>query len=76
MDVNYTKFGDFDSLYWDFNYRDGRLTLHYNIYTGVSLFPTVFEDAKEAENELVIQVGALLLKKLSEFDGLLDEIIQ
>ncbi len=30
---------DADTLDWDFKYKDHFLTLHYNIFNGVSIFP-------------------------------------
>jgi hypothetical protein len=43
---------DFDSLMWDFNYKGLALTLHYNIYTGISVYPRKFRNAVKKENKL------------------------
>ncbi len=39
------KEDEFDSIDWDFNFHGSRLTLHYNIYTGVSFYPTRTKNA-------------------------------
>jgi hypothetical protein len=33
------QLNDFDTYYWDFAYDDSILCLHYNVYSGVSIFP-------------------------------------
>lgn len=58
------KRDDFDTLFWDFKYLGSKLTLHYNIYLGVSVFPTEFKDATQTDNEHVAKLGALLFEKL------------
>ena len=62
------KLDDFDTLYWDFEYLGSKLTLHYNIYLGVSVFPTEFKNATQTDNEQVAELGALLFEKLFELD--------
>ena len=34
------KEDDFDTIDWEFKFKGHNLTLHYNIYSGVSIFPT------------------------------------
>lgn len=62
------KLDDFDTLYWDFEYLGSKLTLHYNIYLGISVFPTELKNATQKDNENVSRLGVLLFEKLLEFD--------
>jgi len=65
LSINFTsKMDDFDSLMWDFNYKGLALTLHYNIYTGISVYPRKFRNAVKKENEAVIEVAQFLESKL------------
>ncbi|MBE7172981.1 MAG: hypothetical protein INR73_20560 [Williamsia sp.] len=59
-----TKLDDFDSIYWDFFYKKNALTLHYNIYTGVTLYPQKFAQAAKKENEAVVEVAGFLETEL------------
>lgn len=59
------KVFDFDSAYWDFNYKTAQLTLHYNIYTGVSIFPSAFEKSTLSDNELATEIGLLVFEKVA-----------
>ena len=34
-----TRVGDTETMDWDFKYKDHFLTLHYNIFNGVSILP-------------------------------------
>jgi hypothetical protein len=63
-----SKLDDFDTLYWDFRYRDSLLCLHYNIYFGLSVFPRAFKLATVTDNERVIEIGELLYEKLSSWN--------
>ena len=58
------KEDDFDTLTWDFTYKSYTLTLHYNIYTGISIYPRRFRDAPRRENDAVIEVATFLETKL------------
>ncbi len=60
------KINDLDSLYWDFEYNTSKLTLHYNVYMGISLFPTALADATEQDNSMVLQLGDLLFNAIIE----------
>lgn len=62
------KEDDFDSIDWDFNFHGNDLTLHYSIYTGVSLFPTHTKNAKKNENNAVVELANVLEGKLISFD--------
>jgi hypothetical protein len=58
------KWDDMDSIMWEFSFRRQPLTLHYNIYTGVSIFPQRFMKAEKRENEAVVEVARILQVKL------------
>lgn len=65
LEINFTrKEDDFDTLTWDFLYRGHILTLHYNIYTGISIYPGKFREAPRKDNDAVIEVAKFLEKKL------------
>lgn len=67
FEINFTyKLNDFDTLYWDFKYKESNLCLHYNIYLGVSIFPKAFTASSSIDNENVIEIGELLFEKLNE----------
>lgn len=53
-----------DSLYWDFVYKNSNLTIHYNIYTGISIFPIAINKATSIDNQNVIEIGELIWQKL------------
>jgi len=44
---------------WDFKYKDQLLTLHYNIFEGVSIFPRKWNIAKN-ENVTVMELAYFL----------------
>ncbi len=64
------KLNDFDTLYWDFEYKGNNLVLHYNIYLGISIFPRAFKSATEKDNSSVIEISTLLFQKLIDLDWL------
>lgn len=65
LDVRFTqKQDDFDTLTWNFLYKGHTLTLHYNIYTGISLYPFKFRDALRKDNDAVVEVAKLLEYRL------------
>jgi hypothetical protein len=67
FDIKFSdQLDDFDSLYWDFNYKGSALVLHYHIYCGVSIFPKKFKLATPDDNETVIEIGTLLIKALDD----------
>lgn len=53
---------DADTLDWDFKYKDQFLTLHYNIFNGVSIYPQRQESQKH-KNKLVMEVANFLEKR-------------
>lgn len=58
------KQDDVDTLSWNFLYRGLLLTLHYNIYTGISIYPNKAGEAKRKDNEAVVEVAKFLESKL------------
>jgi hypothetical protein len=62
------KEDDFDSIDWNFSFHGNHLTLHYNIYTGVSLFPTYTNNASRNENKAVVELANVLEGKLMKVD--------
>jgi hypothetical protein len=65
LEIRFTlKQDDFDTLTWNFLYRGHILTLHYNIYTGISIYPYKFREARRKENDAVVEVARFLENKL------------
>ena len=58
------KEDDFDTIDWEFKFRGHNLTLHYNIYSGVSIFPTKTRDALNKDNKAVVELASVLEVKL------------
>ena len=58
------KQDDFDTLTWNFTYKGHQLTLYYNIYTGISVFPHKIKEAARKDNDAVIEVAKFLETKL------------
>lgn len=58
------KEDDFDSIDWEFNYQGQPLTLHYSIYTGVSLFPAKTREALKKANKVVVDLANTVVEKL------------
>ncbi len=50
---------DADTLDWDFKYKSYFLTLHYNIFNGVSIYPQQQQSLKK-ENKAVMEVANFL----------------
>jgi len=50
---------DADTLDWDFQYKSHYLTLHYNIFNGVSIMPQSHK-GKKKENNAVIEIANFL----------------
>jgi len=65
LSIRFTqKQDDFDTLIWNFLYKGHILTLHYNIYTGISIYPYKFKEAPRKDNDAVIEVAKHLENKL------------
>ncbi|MER3497452.1 MAG: hypothetical protein C4308_01850 [Chitinophagaceae bacterium] len=62
------KEDDFDSIDWEFSFHGHVLTLHYSIYTGVSIFPARTREALKKDNRAVVELAGLLEKRLLGFD--------
>lgn len=60
------KIDDLDTSYWDFVYKGYKLTLHYNIYDGVSILPVRLKRAVAKENEAIMELAMVLEDHLSE----------
>ncbi|HLX92252.1 MAG TPA: DUF3630 family protein [Puia sp.] len=65
LEIRFTqKTDDFDSMMWDFAFKGHTLTLHYNIYTGISIYPRKFREAVRKDNDAVVEVAKFLETKL------------
>ncbi len=63
LQVNFlNQVDDADSLDWDFKYGDQFLTLHYNIFNGVSIYPQ-HANNNNRENNAVMEVAHFLEQK-------------
>ena len=62
------KEDDFDAIDWEFSFHGHMLTLHYSIYTGVSIFPSRTRDAMKKDNRAVVELASVLEKKLIDFN--------
>jgi hypothetical protein len=60
------KEDDFDAIDWEFSFHGHSLTLHYSIYTGVSIFPSRTRLAQKKDNRAVIELASVLEVKLLE----------
>ena len=59
------KEDDFDSINWNFKFKGHDLTLHYNIYSGISVFPTKTRTAQSKDNKAVVDLANVLEAKLT-----------
>ncbi|MBS1928480.1 MAG: hypothetical protein IT254_12045 [Chitinophagaceae bacterium] len=50
---------DADSLEWDFKYKDHFITLHYNIFNGVSIYPQQVKKGKQS-SKVIMEVAKFL----------------
>jgi len=66
FNISFTrKEDDFDTIDWEFSFRGHQLTLHYNIYTGISLYPAKTKNADKNENNAVVELASSLEEKLT-----------
>jgi len=63
------KEDDFDTIDWEFKFKGHNLTLHYNIYNGISIFPTKTRDALNKDNKAVVELANVLETKLFNFQN-------
>lgn len=54
---------DAETLDWDFEYKKNYLTLHYNIFNGVSIFPQSRRKGRAKENNAVLEIADFLVKR-------------
>ena len=67
--INFTrKEDDFDTIDWEFKFRSHNMTLHYNIYNGVSIFPTKTRDALNKDNKAVVDLANVLEGRIFSID--------
>jgi hypothetical protein len=60
LKVNFlNQVDDAETLDWDFKYKNFLLTLHYNIFNGVSIFPRQSKNMQQ-ENNAVIEIAHFL----------------
>ncbi|MBS1620108.1 MAG: hypothetical protein JST10_16895 [Bacteroidetes bacterium] len=65
LNINFShKEDDFDTIDWEFRFKGHNLTLHYNIYNGISIFPTKTRDALNKDNKAVVELANVLEVKL------------
>lgn len=65
LNINFShKEDDFDTIDWEFRFKGHNLTLHYNIYNGISIFPTKTRDALNKDNKAVVELANALELKL------------
>jgi|APDOM4702015023_1054809.scaffolds.fasta_scaffold65849_1 hypothetical protein len=57
LNISFTKkLDDFEALYWDFLYKGTSLTLSFNIFNGVSVFPSLEEKSDHFENAAIAEL--------------------
>ncbi len=61
------KISDLESSYWDFAYKKAELTLHYNTYLGVAIFPKNLTNANSLDNKIIIELSQTLLDDFKKF---------
>jgi hypothetical protein len=59
------KEDDFDTIDWEFRFKGHNLTLHYNIYNGISVFPTKTSGADVKDNKAVVELANVLEGRLT-----------
>ena len=60
LKVNFmNQVDDKDTLDWDFRYKNQVLTLHYNVFNGVSVYPLHVKSILQ-ENNIVLEVAHFL----------------
>ena len=70
FNVRFTeKLSDLNSVYQDFEFKGSRLSLHYNIHVGASVYPTACKDSSTTDNESVLEIGQLLFNKVIGHHG-------
>ncbi|MCW3093907.1 MAG: hypothetical protein JWP81_4976 [Ferruginibacter sp.] len=63
LQINFiNQVDDTETLDWDFRYKNQLLTLHYNIFNGVSVFPRHVKSVLR-ENNVVMEVAHFLERR-------------
>ncbi|MDN3654512.1 hypothetical protein QWZ08_02675 [Ferruginibacter paludis] len=62
------KLSDTESHYWDFTYKARELTLRYNTYTGISIFPKSLKNSTESDSLVLLDVYNTLSDNFKLFD--------
>jgi len=61
LGIAYTKqIDDFDSLYWEFDFREAMFILAYNTFLGISIYSQKGKDASPADNKILDEVYELI----------------
>lgn len=64
LQINFiNQVDDSETLDWDFHYKTHLLTLHYNIFNGVSIFPQHVQSVLQ-ENNAVMEIAHFLERKI------------
>ena len=58
------KEDEFDAINWDFKYKGHPLTLRYDIYNGISVYPTKINAALPKDNLAVVELANISNGKL------------
>ncbi|HEY8398208.1 MAG TPA: hypothetical protein VIK80_09720 [Flavihumibacter sp.] len=58
------KLDDIETLTWDFRFKGQPLSLYYNIYTGICLYPQSTTQAAKRNNQAVAEIAHFLESKL------------
>jgi len=67
LDISFkNKMNDTDSAYLDFSYKEKELTLHYNIYSGISVYPKSLIKANNSDNQIVLEFAKNLSDNLGK----------
>ena len=53
-----------EAINWDFKYKGHQLTLRYDIYNGISVYPTKINAAMPKDNQAVIELANFLDGKI------------
>ncbi|MEO7767242.1 MAG: hypothetical protein ABIS01_07440 [Ferruginibacter sp.] len=63
LKINFiSRLHDAESLGWDFSYKNQLLTLHYNIFNGVSVFPQHVKSVSQGNN-MVMEIAHFLERR-------------
>jgi hypothetical protein len=63
LNVNFlNQVDDVDTLDWDFKYKNHLLTLHYNVFNGVSVFPQAAKSILH-QNNAVMEIAHFLERR-------------